>query len=447
MTRKLFFIVIVLLIADTMAFAQTEADFKFGLTADNEGVLITKYTGKATVVRIPATIQGMPVREIGNEAFEGNATITSVVIPQGVTKIAGATSSVSFKRIYVDKKGNQVSTNKAVGTAIVVSGSGTFANTPKLTSITLPEGLLEIGSNAFVGTNITTIILPQSLTTLGNNVFSGSRLTSVTLPGGLKNIGRNVFFGCTNLKTATLAEGITAISNGSAHPVQSRAPNTQSQGSISLEWGTEISGFFAYCTAITTITLPSTLTAIGDYAFDRCTALKTITLPASLTTIGQEAFSGCTALTTIILPASLTTIGQEAFSGCTALTAVTFPALLTKIGQSAFAGCTALATVTLPASLTSIEQEAFKGCTALTTITFPASLTKIGGGAFSNSALTTVTIPETVGKIEFGTYMSVHAFSGCNKLTLVSQAALGKVGYTGGIEARQSTQGFRSTSN
>ncbi|MFV0399174.1 MAG: leucine-rich repeat domain-containing protein, partial [Oscillospiraceae bacterium] len=109
---------------------------------------------------------------------------------------------------------------------------------------------------------------------------------------------------------------------------------------------------FRGCTSLTAITLPESLTHIGDYTFSGCTSLTAITLPESLTHIGAGAFRGCTSLTAITLPESLTSIGDWAFSGCTSLTAITLPESLTSIGAGAFRGC---------ASLTAITRKKFNG--------------------------------------------------------------------------------------
>ena len=107
-----------------------------------------------------------------------------------------------------------------------------------------------------------------------------------------------------------------------------------------------------------------------------------VTIPASVTTIGQGAFYGCNGLTSVTISAGVTTIGQGAFWGCTGLTSVTIPAGVTTIGQDAFLGCTGLTSVTIPASVATISQAAFYDCTSLTSVTIPASVTTIGQNAF-----------------------------------------------------------------
>ena len=117
-------------------------------------------------------------------------------------------------------------------------------------------------------------------------------------------------------------------------------------------------------------------------AFSGCTGLTDITIPNSVTTIGDGAFSGCTGLTDITIPNSVTTIGDGAFSGCTGLTDITIPNSVTFIGWYAFYGCTGLTEIMIPKSVTSIGGYAFSGCTGLTDITIPNSVTSIGGYAF-----------------------------------------------------------------
>ena len=127
---------------------------------------------------------------------------------------------------------------------------------------------------------------------------------------------------------------------------------------------TEISGslFSSYAYNVTEITLPESLTTIGNAAFGNCYGLTSITLPESVTTIGNSAFSYCDGLTSITLPESVTTIGDAAFSYCGGLTSITLPESVTTIGEGAFYGCDGLTSITLPESLTTIGNRAFYGC-------------------------------------------------------------------------------------
>ncbi|MCL1815589.1 MAG: leucine-rich repeat domain-containing protein [Treponema sp.] len=379
MKKKLVFITFVLLIT-SIAFAQTEADFTVRLAEDGQSAIITGYKGKAANVRIPATIQGLPVREIDG-AFYSRPDITGVVIPRGVTRIG--------------------------------DDAFTTARGPlKLKSVTLPEGLLEIGNNAFSGCPITAITLPQSLTSLGAGAFSGAAITRLTLPPDIRG-GAYAFSGCEKLKTVVVPEGITKIPEG----------------------------MFEDCTALSSVTLANSITTIEEAAFYGCTALAAITLPQHLTFLGAGVFIG-TAIKTITLPPSLVEFGMTnykpagwsreivfnaAFLGCKNLKTVIVSEGITKIPAGMFFDCTALTSITLADSITIIEDAAFWKCTALTTITLSASLTWIGWSAFSRcEVLTTVTIPDSIDIITFqsGVFSS-------NKLSLATQAALKRVGYTG----------------
>jgi hypothetical protein len=150
---------------------------------------------------------------------------------------------------------------------------------------------------------------------------------------------------------------------------------------------------FTYCTGLASITIPNSVTSIGDSAFYRCTGLTSITIPNNVTSISYNAFGGCTGLTTITIPNSVTSIGTNAFSGCTGLTTITIPNSVTSIGDSAFTYCTGLASITIPNSVTSIGDYAFRNCTGLTTITIPNSVTSIDHFAFYRcTGLTSITV-------------------------------------------------------
>jgi len=119
----------------------------------------------------------------------------------------------------------------------------------------------------------------------------------------------------------------------------------------------------------------------GSYPFG-CNTLVGITIPSSVTSIGQRAFNGCSSLTSINIPSSVTSIEQYAFYGCSSLTSVNIPSGITKIEPYAFYGCSSLTSVTIPSGVTSIGQYAFYGC-YLTSVTIPSAVTSIGNAAFS----------------------------------------------------------------
>lgn len=131
------------------------------------------------------------------------------------------------------------------------------------------------------------------------------------------------------------------------------------------------------------VTVPSTVTAIGARAFYSCTSLTGVTIPNSVTTIGEEAFFDCVALTGVTIPGSVTKIGDGAFAFCRNLTSVTIPNSVTELGGRAFYECTSLTGVIIPNSVTKIGDRAFAFCTSLPSVTIPNAVTELGDRAFA----------------------------------------------------------------
>jgi hypothetical protein len=154
------------------------------------------------------------------------------------------------------------------------------------------------------------------------------------------------------------------------------AYSTNADGSI-YTYSTNADGsanIVAYAGPPWIVTIPTninglTVTSIGDSAFFE-TALTSVTIPGSVTTIGEDAFEFCFSLTNVTIPNSVTNVGQYAFARCYSLTSVTIPNSVTGIGDGAFEFCYDLTSVTIPHSVTSIGSYAFFACESLTGIYF-----------------------------------------------------------------------------
>lgn len=142
-------------------------------------------------------------------------------------------------------------------------------------------------------------------------------------------------------------------------------------------------GAFGYCNNLTSVTLGSGLDSLSILMFQGCSSLTSVTIPSNITSIGNGAFNNCTGLTEVTIPNSVTTIGPEAFKSCHSLTSITIPDSITSIDIFLFQNCTGLQSVSIPSGVTEIGGNSFERCTSLESVTFPDSVTSIGDAAFS----------------------------------------------------------------
>ena len=228
-----------------------------------------------------------------------------------------------------------------------------FSGNTNLTTVTLPEGLVEIGVSAFKECkNLESVTLPESLTTLGGEAFRGNtNLTTVTLPAGLVGIGVYAFYGCKNLESVTLPESLTTLGDNA----------------------------FRSCKSLKIVKIPSKVTAIPDHCFEGCSSLESVTIPEGVTDIGAYAFSCCN-LNALTLPESLEAIGSIAFDGNRSLKSVNIPAKVKTIESYAFASC-GLTDLVIQEGVQVIEEYTFIN-NSLKNLTLPSTITSIGDEAF-----------------------------------------------------------------
>ena len=401
----------------SLASASSEDLFTFVLNNDENGYILTTYTGDEPGVVIPESYNGMPVTSIGTEAFKGN-NLTAVFIPDTIISIESGAfrDCINLESVVI-------------GNGVTSIGSYAFSSCTSLTSVTIPDNVASIGGGAFSGcssleditipfvgsragktssdtyqnpfgyifgtssymggtavrqyyygsstsrTTSTTFYIPSSLrsvTVTGGNILYGafyncSMMTSVTLPDCLTRIGENAFYNCDNLTSIYYTGDVVSWC------VILGLDNIMAKGRALYIDGEKVEG---------RIIIPDEVTSIANYAFRYCDGLTSVTIPDSVTSIGASAFWECTGLMSVTIGNGVTSIGDDAFWECTGLMSVTIGNGVTSIGNSAFYGCTGLTSITIPDSVTSIGYDAFYNCKSLTSITIPDSVTSIGGSAF-----------------------------------------------------------------
>ena len=183
--------------------------------------------------------------------------------------------------------------------------------------------------------------------------------------------------------TYTVTNGYAVIGDGANSAISGdTSGNLTVPSTLSGYPVVEIASYaFDFCYKLTSVTIPNSVTSIGDGAFDYCLGLTSVTIPNGVTSIGKFAFFSCTNLTSVKIGA--TSIGDDAFYNCRGLTNVIISEGVTSIGHTAFIGCRGLTTMTIPEGVTNIGWQAFSSCTALTSVVLPSSLTNLEWGTFA----------------------------------------------------------------
>ena len=381
---------------------------------------------------IPHEIDGKPVRELTVEFFNGSPNAKwaeKIVIPDSVTSI----------------------------------GDLAFAGCESLTSVEIPDSVTSIGDYAFSGCNKLKTIeasssnvnfqtidgvlftkdgktllavpggkkgkyaVPNSVTSIGEGAFQNCKsLTSVEIPDSVTSIGDYAFSGCNKLKTIEASssnvnfqtiDGVLFTKDGKTL----LAVPGGKEGKYAVPNSVTSIGNAAFggCASLISVEIPDSVTSIGDLAFELCGSLTSVVIPESVTSVGEGAFRWCKSLTSVEIPESVTFIGDKTFSACPKLKTIevshsnanfqtidgvlftkdgqtllavpggrrgkyVVPDSVTCIGHCAFYCCESLTNVEISESVISIEDFAFYGCTRLTTAEIPET-TEVGDYAFPES--------------------------------------------------------------
>ena len=284
MKNKIFITILIatllLCIAPVAIFAatstsQVDATGAWEYESYGSGVVLTEYLGSKADVYVPSTVEAngntYPVLKLSDSIFENNDAINSVTIGEGVIEI----------------------------------GAKAFYDCDALVCILLPESLISIGNEAFAGCDIfNSVILYDGVTSIGNSAFYGCiSLTNITIPDGVTSIGYGAFQDCTSLTNITMLDGVTSIGN----------------------WA------FKNCKSLTNITLPDGVTTIGYGAFKDCTSLH-YNIYGDVKHLGNKGNPYFVAITTTDTDLAIYEIHSQAkilapevFKGCKSLNSITIP--------------------------------------------------------------------------------------------------------------------------
>ena len=463
-------------------------------TDDDGNATITGYNGKASGLVIPSTIDGHTVVAIGDNVFKNNSRLKAVIIPDTVTEIGenafdgsnlqtvSIPDSVAKIEMYAfcGCKGltevklpaglkelggmafgecsglTEITIPKSLTTAYSSpygNRGGPFGYCENLTTVifedgitkvpaylfryctgkiqtVIPDGVTEIGCEAFMNSGLQSIVMPDTVTEIGEKAFRDSMLQTVSIPDSVTKIGQYAFYNCqgltevklsarleeigdyafadSGLQSVSIPDTVTKAGNSTFKNCSALTDAKLSSSCISIT-----ASMFEGCSALRQISLPDAVTTIYKNAFLDCTSLKDVTWSKSLTAVNPYAFKNCSSITEITLPEKVTSIGNEAFSNCDGLTSITIPDSVTSLGSGVFYDCDALTNVTLGAGITAIPSAAFEHCDLLAEITIPRRVTSIGDTAFKDCVkFRAVHIPRSV------TSISSTAFSYLSKLTI-----------------------------
>ena len=333
--------------------------------------------------------------------------------------LTGGTNAVAVTYYSMETSNNHVSGEVVIpssveynGTTYSVTsiGNSAFSRCSSLTSVTIPNSVTFIGNSAFSRcSSLTSVTIPNSVSSIENYAFYDcSSLTSVTIPNSVSSIGCAAFSNCSGLTSIDVAlenthySSIDGVLYNYAQDILIQCPGAK-----------------------TSVTIPNSVTSIGESAFSGCSGLTSVTIPNNVTSIAWSAFSNCSGLTSIDVASENThyssidgvlyNYAQDTLIQCPgAKTSVTIPNSVTSIGGGAFYGCSGLISVTIGNNVTSIGDDAFYECSGLISVTIPNSVTSIGDYAFYGcSGLTSVTIGNSV------TSIGDYAFYSCSSLTSI----------------------------
>ena len=360
---------------------------------------------KLATINIPGS-----VTSIGNYAFDQCVALTSINIPGSVEVIS---------KFLCNQCEALESVTLHEGTTTISEYA--FSSCTVLTSLTLPESVTTIEAYFCTGSGVKTVNLPSGLTELPAYCFdSCTALESITLPNGITALPEQCFGRCDALKTVTLSPNLTEIGENAflydSSLITINTANVTTFGnrcfdgcsslqSIDCAKATSLGNDAFSGTGLTAFTIPDGITTLPN-ALLMNSKVKSMVIPDRFTSIPERFLSGCSALTSVTLPANLAAIGREAFAG-TAVAQFNLPETITTIGPAAFANNQELTSLCVPPLVVSFDgsddpgSSIIYGCSNLTEVTFAEGTKMIAlpGYFFVGTGVTEFVVPEGFVKI------------------------------------------------
>ena len=313
-----------------------------------------KSLSNVRLIKIPDT-----VISIGYNAFEGTAWYGN--LPNGIIYVNNV--------LYRYKGDMPANTNVVIPEGIISISPDAFQYCENLTSVVIPKTVTHIGMGAFsMCTSLKDVVIPDSVTSIDYAAFANTKWFN-NMPDGLVYIN-NVLYTYKGSKkinpTIVINEGVVSITSHALSEPFGRLDSVSSD--------------------LISLTIPDSVTHIGDHAFSKCMKLTTVKLPSNISCIGYGTFEDCSSLTTINIPNGIESIGDSAFKNCKSLKVLEIPTSVVSIGDCAFDGCSALKSITIPNSVTKIGRGLFRRCTSLSSINISPRVTYVGDNAFKETA-------------------------------------------------------------
>ena len=412
-------------------------------------------SGDSSVLILPEDDgTGYPVTGISGDSYKNNDDVTKLIVPENITRLGegvfiGCSNLEQIKlhdkiqvigerafegTSYYEDRDNWENGVLYIGDALIkadpekiaetysirkgtrIIADGAFKDCKKLSSVTIPDTIEYVGTDAFAGTayfenqenwSNNAIVLdylllavdkeytgafnvPDGIKSIADSTFKHSKVTQLTTPDSLKYIGYNAFFDSQELKTVQLAKNVKTLGRG---PFRMCTELSEIIVHEENEFFAVVDGvlYNKHLSSVIrcpqkllgNVVIPHSATRINAYAFEWCTEIENINIPEGCVFIGNSAFSVCENLSDVVLPGSMEYIDQYAFSYCNGIESIKIPDNVYYLGQYAFTCCMGLKEVEIGNGITSLREGLFESAEKLNSVNLGVNIEEISDSAFS----------------------------------------------------------------